>query len=106
VPPSGVHARAVGCVELEVGVAPVGEVAEESGGEVAQVGTQGCVELGPEIRERAVELLVQSELDARGLGLPLALRALGPTPDGRIHRLCRGRRLPPCADQRELGVVR
>ena len=68
---------AVVLVELEVGVAAVGEVAQEAGGEVGEIGTQRGVEIGAQIGERAVELLVQRELGAGGrdLALPLARSA-------------------------------
>ena len=59
--------RAVVLVELELGVAAVGEVAEERGRELGEVGPERGVELGAEIGQGAVELLVQREL-ARGRG--------------------------------------
>src|SRR5207253_1103910 len=63
--------------ELELVVAAVGQVREEAGGELGDLGTHAPVQLAAQIRERPVELVVKPLTGLERADLPLPLRPLG-----------------------------
>ena len=86
-------------VQLQVGITPRGQIAQQAGSQLREVGAKGGVELAPEVAEGPVQLLVEQQLvleAAHLLHRALPLRA-SPRHAGAVL-LRRGElRLPPGA---------
>src|SRR4029077_275268 len=91
--------------ELELVVAAVGQVREEAGGELGDFGTHARVQLAPQVRERAVQLVMEALARLERGDLALALRSLG-LPPLRLHQVFFGAiQLAAGFDHRELGLA-
>src|SRR5947208_1172570 len=91
--------------QLELVVAAVGQVGEEAGGELGDLGAHARVQLAPQVRERAVQLVVKAlaRLEAGDLALALSPLRL---PSLRLCQVVFGAvQLAAGLDDRELGLA-
>ena len=96
---------AVVLVQLQLGVAPVGEVPQEGRRQVGEVGPKGRVQLAPEIGEGAVELLVQAEISCGRGRVALPCGPFLTAALGDLHRLGGRAALPSRPRQRHFRLA-